>query len=182
MIEYIVDLEGYSILFKPQQSQTEIVQFQREPFTKEAAQRYRKQIQGWLKLHPEAVTEIAPQVLVCLFNSPKLQIRKGVDEFGRGHWLLQNVDERLHFNLSDSHERTDAILDHAKTDRWKTPAPDDDAFADCINLLQHLQPGAKRFLIDELITLENKAESEFLQQKQAMDYLYQNGVFGRFNS
>ena len=51
----------------------------------------------------------------------------------------------------------------------------------CFDLLERVECSSRRYPVDEQITLENCDSSDFISQKRGIDYLYQQGVFGKFD-
>ena len=181
MMEYVIDLEAYSMLIRPQHVDTEIIQFRRDPYTVDAGEHLCNRIRQCLRELPADSASAAPFVFVLLFACNDLIVLRGVDHGGGEHWLVRDlVSDRL-FDFSNGGE----ALQYATLKPWpglqKQGAPEPPIEA-CMDLLQQVQPSAQRYVVGELITPQNKADSEFIRQKQAMDYLYQNGVFGKFDS
>ena len=104
MLEYIVDLEAYSLLFSPrlspQESQTEIIQFVRTPYSYDVATEYRKQVLKHLALSPLEAVDAAPQLFVYLFTSTNFRILRGRDISGGEPWVVQETISKQIFNLS----------------------------------------------------------------------------------
>ena len=86
---------------------------------------------------------------------------------------------RIDFGLKNPY--LESKQKQAKSDQ-KESLPDlsNPVFKSVFDLLEKVQQSAKKYKVDELITLENQARAGFLQDKKNLDYLYNLGVFGTF--
>ena len=99
---------------------------------------------------------------------------------GIEHWFVKdnNTGEVFDFDDRSTEGPNKAGQETARpvnADRV-TSMPSDASF----DLLERLQSSARRYPVDERITLANHENSDFMAKKRGMDYLYQNGVFGKF--
>lgn len=169
-LDYVVDLASFSMLFRPRASDTEVVQFTRIEYTPDAAHRVRDEIRACLPSVSAEWSEAAAYVFAVVFKTERLRVAD--------QCVLDLVDQGV-FDFSSPAGGTPRTFEAA--DLESAFSPDLRPTSNVFDLLESLQPNTRRYAIDERITPANKATSDFVTQKQAMDYLYQNGVFGTFD-
>ena len=181
-MQYIVDLEVYSLLLRPGDADTEVIQYKRSEYTPAAAADLFEQIRAELpRTHPSRTdTESihsATLVFVYMLATTQLRTMRCVDAAGE-HWFARDADSGVVYDFgAQEHANTEAI--HAHGEAIAAGGIDSCPLEASFDLLERVQPSAQRYMVDELITLGTLETSEFLTQKKAMDYLYQRGVFGK---
>ena len=177
-MQYIVDFDAFSIIFRPKTRTTECIQYRRKNYTSENVEflinGIREQVSEE-KDHGVASTF----VLQYFLRTDDLASFRGQDSAGNKHyWLMDSVKgTRLNpsANRYSSHELS-KIYESGKVAGYSgyqgKPA------ARFFDLMEQVDPLASRFEVEELITLENKDASTLFKEKWSMSYLAQNGVFG----
>ena len=176
---YIIDLEAFSMLFRPRESDTEVIQFERFDYTPGNAEQIYRTITQCAQANDPAWSLTASLVFIYLLRTDQLMVMEMTD--GIEHWFVKdnNTGEVFDFDDRSTEGPNKAGQETARpvnADRV-TSMPSDASF----DLLERLQSSARRYPVDERITLANHESSDFMAKKRGMDYLYQNGVFGKFN-
>lgn len=180
-MEYISDLETYSLILRPVQDGTEIIQYTRTDYSADAATQVFLEIDACLNHDATLQPLAATFVLVYLLDNSPLQTYLGNNSAGQDHWFVREPANPTNvfdfFATEKGAGDLPAIYSAATATTCPEPAarPSEAAF----ELLQIVQPAAQRYAVDERITPESKTNSEFLAHKRASDYLYQKGVFGK---
>ena len=115
----------------------------------------------------------AALVFVYLFKTDQLQTKRWVSEKTQHCFVVDAVSGGV-FDFGFGIEASDDNADDAPLG-GADGRPTSAAF----DLLCRIQPSAQRYIVDEVITPQTLATSEFLNHKKAEDYLYQRGVFGK---
>ncbi|RPG26435.1 MAG: hypothetical protein CBC10_004770 [Gammaproteobacteria bacterium TMED50] len=175
---YIIDLEAFSMLFRPRESDTEVIQFERFDYTPGNAEQIYRTITQCAQTNDPAWSLTASLVFIYLLRTDQLMVMEMTD--GIEHWFVKdnNTGEVFDFDDRSTEGPNKAGQETARpvnADRV-TSMPSDASF----DLLERLQSSARRYPVDERITLANHESSDFMAKKRGMDYLYQNGVFGKF--
>ena len=174
---YVIDLEAYSLVFRPREHDTEFMQIQRAEYTADNAELALTTISDAHSDNDADWSLTASMVFVYLLHTERLCIMRGQIESAT-HWFVQDHVSQQVFDFTEP-PADERIYETAK------PAFDDSVGSmpteACFDLLERLQPTSPRYPVDQHITPENQANSDFIAQKRGMDYLYQNGVFGKFD-
>ena len=167
-MKYVLDLESFSLVLRPRQHDTEVIQIERSPYTVAEGLRVADQLRTLLPEDTMAWSEAAAMAFVFLFREHDFAL------YSNGRWLVvdSNNQTQFTFHRNDKGNQQAGEL---------TDIGDVKPSSSCFDLLEQVQPSAKRYVVDELISSSDPKNSDFLSQKQAMDYLYQGGVFGRFD-
>lgn len=167
LMDYVIELESYSLLFLPRQVDTEVLQFQRLEYSVQAGEQLVQKLLSLRNPEESGWSRSAAFALLAMFGGDRLHAEYSADGNEVGNWRLVDEDVQHAFCFTNQ-------------DNLPVPSEYQELLPDetCLDLIQQLQPVSSRYTIDELITPMNQADSEFVQQKQAMDYLYQRGVFG----
>ena len=110
-----------------------------------------------------------------------LELRSYKDESDHKFWTIFHTTSSTYIDFGLKNPYLDSIQKQAKSDQ-KESLPDlsNPIFKSVFDLLVKVQQTAKRYEVDEIITLENQSQAGFLQDKKNLDYLYNLGVFGTF--
>ena len=124
---------------------------------------------------------IASLTTLYLVVPRNLELRSYKDESDQKFWTIFHTatSTRIGFELENPY--LDSEQKQARSDQ-KESLPDlsNPIFKSVFDLLVKVQQTAKRYEVDEIITLENQSQAGFLQDKKNLDYLYNLGVFGTF--
>ena len=110
-----------------------------------------------------------------------LELRSYKDQSNNKFWTIFHTatSTRIDFDLENPY--LDSKQKQAKSyQKESLPDLSNPVFKSVFDLLAKVQQTAKRYEVDELITLENQGQAGFLQDKKNLDYLYNLGVFGTF--
>ena len=177
-MQYIVDFDAFSIIFRPKTRTTDCIQYRRKDYAPKNVEFLINAIRE--QLPSEKYSSVASIfVLQYFLRTDSLVSVGGLDSTGNTHyWLMDRVTgKRLDpfVNRYSSHELT-KIYDSGKVAGYSgsqgKPA------ARFFDLMEQVDPLASRFEAEELITVKNKDASTLFKEKWSMSYLAQNGVFG----
>ena len=179
-LDYIVDFEGFSLLFRANKNSTEFIQYRRRDYTKTHAAELSQQILEHLP-EPKDDSMAAAIALQYLIKTSALLCYSAPDHCGNGHYWLVDRDTLDVFDPTGG-RFTDAqrALIYAAGEACDLVDLVEAAGLRIFELMVQIQTTAVRFEVDEIITPDNKNESTFLREKWSMNYLYQRGVFGTF--
>ena len=180
--ENVVDLESFSLAFRPLTNSTEIIQYTRFPFTKETITKINS------KLKPHLVdfgsgdsSLIAALTTLCLVVPGILELWSYKDQSDNKFWSIFDSVSSTHIDLGLNNPFLESKQKQAESDEKESlPDLNNPVFKSVFDLLVKVQQTAKRYEVDEIITLENQDQAGFLQDKKNLDYLYNLGVFGTF--
>ena len=178
----IVDLESYSLLFRPLKDSTDIIQFTRYPYSQDNVNLIKSLINQQIgTIKAKDISAVASSVFIYLLKSEQLAMQAITDKSNIRYWCVCDSVSSVVFNLvselgSLPNQSSDLRNDHQEN----SPLSDPLIIGKAFDFLMLVQPKAKRYQIDEIITIENQENSGFLKDKKAMDYLYNLGVFGTF--
>ena len=183
-LDYIVDFEGFSLIFRPMGNATEIVQYRRMTYSKDNLYLATEQILDHL---PKAQEDdlFATRLLQSLIKTDQLVTCQGIDVRGTSLYWLIDGDTKEVFDPNTSRRDYQYSLAelapiYAAGNAPANTRPNSEPSSRLFDLLMKIQKTAQRYEIEEVITPETKDSSTFLKEKWNMDYLYQNGVFGTF--
>ncbi len=178
-MRYVVDLEAYSLLLRPGETDTEVVQFSRAEYSADEAARLYEGIRAQLPGAEGEWLVHAPLVFVYLLQTDQLLTKRGLDSAGNEHWFVADAVSGHVFDFAEATEGSTLDGVHRDAEVADSGEADGRPPVAALDLIERVQPSAQRYMVDEVITLESMESSEFLAHKQAMDYLYQRGVFGK---
>ena len=180
--ENVVDLESFSLAFRPLTKSTEIIQYTRYPYTKETISKINSKLKSQLLDFSSADSSLIASLTTLYLVVPGiLELRSHKDEADNKFWTIFHTTSSTHIDFGLENLCLDNKQKQAKSDR-KESLPDltNPVLKLVFDLLVKVQRSAKRYEVDELITLENQGQAGFLQDKKNLDYLYNLGVFGSF--
>ena len=124
---------------------------------------------------------IASLTVLYLVVPGILELRSYKDQSDHKFWTIFHTTSSTNIDFGLENSYLENKQKQAKSDR-KESLPDlsNPVFKSVFDLLVKVQQTAKRYEVDELITLENQGQAGFLQDKKNLDYLYNLGVFGTF--
>ena len=177
-MQYIMDFDAFSIIFRPKTRTTDCIQYRRKDYAPKNVEFLINAIREQLCLEKYS-SVVSIFVLQYFLRTDRLVSLAGLDSSGKKHyWLMDRVTgKRLDpsVNRYPSHELT-KIYDSGKVAGYSgsqgKPA------ARFFDLMEQVDPLASRFEVEELITVKNKDASALFKDKWSMSYLAQNGVFG----
>ena len=175
-MQYIVDFDAFSIIFRPKTRTTECIQYRRKNYTPENVEFLINRIREHLSEERDNGAA-STFVLQYFLRTDDLVSVKGQDSAGNKHYWLMDKVKGTQLNPSANryspHELA-KIYESGRCgiQRKRKPA------AKFFDLMEQVDPLASRFEVEELITLENKDASTLFKEKWSMSYLAQNGVFG----
>lgn len=178
----IVPLETFALIFRTLDHGTDIIQLQRHAPTAENTDR----LLSSLKDKAEALSikkESAGLAFAffTLIDSTSLELQVTRDPSNRKYWYVADPASSVFFDPNPEKYSSEDL-----NEMYSKGVSDESIFSDTatlsksFDLLMQVQPKAKRYEIEEIITIENQENSAFLNDKKAMDYLYNLGVFGTF--
>ena len=124
---------------------------------------------------------IASLTVLYLVVPGVLELRSHKDEADNSFWTIFHTTSSTNIDFELENPYLDSKQKQAESDE-KESLPDlsNPVFKSVFDLLAKVQQTAKRYEVDELITLENQGQAGFLQDKKNLNYLYNLGVFGTF--
>ena len=172
-LRHVADLASFSMLFRPVATGSEVIQFTRAEYTDQSVERTFRHIIDHLPDPSDEWSEAAAFVFAVSFDAD--HFRLGRSDGG----VVSLVHDTVADRVADFSRRQlrPGSADFVAASPATAACPTTQVF----DLLETVQRTARRYNIDERITPENLSTSGFVMQKQAMDYLYQNGVFGTFD-
>ena len=180
--ENVVDLESFSLAFRPLTQSTEIIQYTRSPYTKETITKINSEIRSGLGDFDSGDTSlIASLTALYLLVPGVLELRSYKDQSNTKFWTAFHTISSVYIDFAAENPYLEETQKQADSYR-KENIPDlsNPVFKSVFDLLVKIQQTAKRYEVDEIITLENQGQAGFLQDKKNLDYLYNLGVFGTF--
>ena len=175
---YIIELEAFSMLFRPRESDTEVIQFQRSDYTPANAGQIYQSIALCEQKDDQVWSRTACLVFIYLLKTDRLLVMEGIA--GTEHWFVKDRISGDIFDFDHRHEGRNTVPDNAAHETAHPVSADGETSMPteaCFALLERLQSSARRYPVNERITLANREDSDFITKKRGMDYLYQNGVF-----
>jgi hypothetical protein len=177
-MQYIVDFDAFSIIFRPKTRTTECIQYRRKNYTPENVEFLIKAIREQV---PEEKDDGAASTFVLQYflRTDDLVSVRGQESTGNKHYWLMDKVRGTQLNPSANryspHELA-KIYESGKVAGYS--GSQSKPAAKFFDLMEKVDPLASRFEVEELITLENKDASTLFKEKWSMSYLAQNGVFG----
>ena len=177
-MQYIVDFDAFSIIFRPKTRTTECIQYRRKNYTPENVEFLIKGIREQVS-EEEDNGAASTFVLQYFLRTDDLVSVRGQDSAGNKHYWLMDRVKGTQLNPSANRYSPHELAKIYKSGKVAgysgskgKPA------AKFFDLMEKVDPLASRFEVEELITLENKDASTLFKEKWSMSYLAQNGVFG----
>ena len=180
--ENVVDLESFSLAFRPLTNSTEIIQYTRYPYTKETITKIKSKLKSHLVDFSSGDSSLIASLTSLYLVVPGiLELRSYKDQSNNKFWEIFDTTSSTHIDFGLENPFFESKQKQAESDE-KESLPDlsNPVFKSVFDLLVKVQQTAKRYEVDEIITLENQDQAGFLQDKKNLDYLYNLGVFGTF--
>ena len=180
--ENVVDLESFSLAFRPLSHSTEIIQYTRHPYTTEIITKINSKLRTHsIDFSSGDTTLIASLTALYLLVPGVLELRSYKDQSNTKFWTAFHTISSVYIDFAAENPYLEETQKQADSYR-KENIPDlsNPVFKSVFDLLVKIQQTAKRYEVDEIITLENQGQAGFLQDKKKLDYLYNLGVFGTF--
>jgi len=179
-MRYVVDLEGYSFVFRPDRESTEIIQFTRPSLSPKTLKATLRVVSSELPAKYSSLSTLNRSMLLLFtLKSPSLELRKyaSPEESRNNFYCVFNAATEEIIVPDDG---TDSLLEItvAETRRARYPSKNGVPSKLLMNLLNGMLPTSRRFYVDEVISANNLEKSHFLSTRKSMDYLFNLGVFG----
>ncbi len=179
-MRYVVDLEGYSFVFRPDRESTEIIQFTRPSLSPTTLKAKLRAVSSELPAKYSSLSTLNRSMLLLFtLKSPSLELRKyaSPEESRNNFYCVFNAATEEIIVPDDG---TDSLLEItvAETRRARYPSKNGVPSKLLMNLLNGMLPTSRRFYVDEVISANNLEKSHFLSTRKSMDYLFNLGVFG----
>ena len=163
--ENVVDLESFSLAFRPLTNSTEIIQYTRYPYTKETITKINSKLKSHLVDFSSGDTSLIASLTALYLVVPGiLELRSYRDQSDNKFWTIFHTASSIHIDfrsgtpcLESSQKQADS---NQKEDLPNLSSP---VFKSVFDLLVKVQQTAKRYEVDEIITLENQGQAGFLQ-------------------
>ena len=180
--ENVVDLESFSLAFRPLPHSTEIIQYTRYPYTKETITDINSKFKSHLVDFSSGDSSLIASLTTLYLVVPGiLELRSYKDQSDKKFWTIFHTTSSTHIDFGLENPYLDSKQKQPKSDcKENMPDLSNPVFQSVFDLLIKVQHSAKRYEVDEIITLENQDQAGFLQDKKNLDYLYNLGVFGTF--
>ena len=178
----VVDLESFSLVFRPLTHSTEIIQYTRYPYSTEIITKINSKLRSYsIDFSSGDTTLIASLTALYLLVPRVLELRSYKDQSNTKFWTAFHTISSVYIDFAAENPYLEETQKQADSYR-KENIPDlsNPVFKSVFDLLVKIQQTAKRYEVDEIITLENQGQAGFLQDKKNLDYLYNLGVFGAF--
>ena len=179
-MRYVVDLEGYSFVFRPDRESTEIIQFTRPSLSPTTLKATLRVVSSKLPAKYSSLSTLNRSMLLLFtLKSPSLELRKYTppEESKKNCYCVFNAATEEIIVPNDSSDARFEIT-VAETKRARYPSKNGVPSQLLMNLLNGILPTSKRFYVDEVISADNLENSHFLSTRKSMDYLFNLGVFG----
>ena len=179
-MRYVVDLEGYSFVFRPDRESTEIIQFTRPSLSPTTLKAKLRVVSSELPAKYSSLSTLNRSMLLLFtLKSPSLELRKyaSPEESRNNFYCVFNAATEEIIVPDDG---TDSLLEItvAETRRARYPSKNGVPSKLLMNLLNGMLPTSRRFYVSEVISANNLEKSHFLSTRKSMDYLFNLGVFG----
>ena len=179
-MRYVVDLEDYSFVFRPDRESTEIIQFTRPSLSPTTLEAKLRVLSSELPTKYSSSSTLNRSMLLLLtLKSPSLELRKytSPEESKKNCYCVFNAATEEIIVPDDS---SDSLFEIkvAETKRARYPSKNGVPSKLLMNLLNGMLPASRRFYVDEVISVDNLENSHFLSTRKSMDYLFNLGVFG----
>ena len=180
--ENVVDLESFSLAFRPLTDSTEIIQYTRYPYTTETIKKINSKFRRhFIDFSSGDSSLVASLTTLYLVVPGILELRSYKNQSDNKFWTTFHTASSAHINFGLENPYSESTQKQANSDQ-KESLPDlsNPVLKSVFDLLVKVQQTAKRYEVDEIITPENQGQAGFLQDKKNLDYLYNLGVFGTF--
>ena len=179
-MRYVVDLEGYSFVFRPDRESTEIIQFTRPSLSPTTLKAKLRAVSSELPAKYSSLSTLNRSMLLLFtLKSPSLELRKyaSPEESRNNFYCVFNAATE---EIIVPDEGPDSLFEItvAETRRARYPSKNGVPSKLLMNLLNGMLPTSRRFYVDEVISANNLEKSHFLSTRKSMDYLFNLGVFG----
>ena len=179
-MRYVVDLEGYSFVFRPDRESTEIIQFTRPSLSPTTLKATLRVVSSELPAKYSSLSTLNRSMLLLFtLKSPSLELRKytSPEESKKNCYCVFNAATEEIIVPDDGSDSLFEIT-VAETKLARYPSKNGVPSKLLMNLLNGMLPTSRRFYVDEVISANNLEKSHFLSTRKSMDYLFNLGVFG----
>jgi len=179
-MRYVVDLEGYSFVFRPDRESTEIIQFTRPSLSPKTLKATLRVVSSELPAKYSSLSTLNRSMLLLFtLKSPSLELRKyaSPEESRNNFYCVFNAATEEIIVPDDGPDSLFEIT-VAETRRARYPSKNGVPSKLLMNLLNGMLPASRRFYVDEVLSAKNLENSHFLSTRKSMDYLFNLGVFG----
>ena len=179
-MRYVVDLEGYSVVFRPDRESTEIIQFTRPSLSPKTLKATLRVVSSELPAKYSSLSTLNRSMLLLFtLKSPSLELRKyaSPEESRNNFYCVFNAATEEIIVPDDGPDSLFEIT-VAETRRARYPSKNGVPSKLLMNLLHGMLPTSRRFYVDEVISANTPEKSHFLSARKSMDYLFNLGVFG----
>ena len=179
-MRYVVDLEGYSFVFRPDRESTEIIQFTRPSLSPTTLEAKLRVVNLELSAKYSSLSTLNRSMLLLFtLKSPSLELRKysSPEESKKNCYCVFNAATEEIIVPDDGSDSLFEIT-VAETKRARYPSKNGVPSKLLMNLLNAMLPASRRFYVDEVLSANNLENSHFLSTRKSMDYLFNLGVFG----
>ena len=179
-MRYVVDLEGYSFVFRPDRESTEIIQFTRPSLSPTTLKAKLRAVSSELPAKYSSLSTLNRSMLLLFtLKSPSLELRKYASpEESRNNFYCVFNAATEEIIVPDDGDDSLFEITVAETRRARYPSKNGVPSKLLMNLLNGMLPNSRRFYVDEVISANNLEKSHFLSTRKSMDYLFNLGVFG----
>ena len=178
----IFNLESFALIFRPLDQGTEIIQLTPHTRTNQQIDSTISSLRAHIDLSCiEKDSAALTFAFFCLIDPAQLEIQVAPDPLNQKYWFIKDTASSRFFDLCPTpYSQTDIDQMHSLGKAETSIFSESAILSRSFDLIVSVQPKAKRYQIEETITIENRKDSAFLNDKKAMDYLFNLGVFGTF--
>ncbi len=179
-MRYVVDLEGYSFVFRPDRESTEIIQFTRPSLSPTTLKAKLRVVNSKLPAKYSSLSSLNRSMLLLFtLKSPSLELRKytSPEESKKNCYCVFNATTE---EIIVPDDVSDSLFEITVADTKLARYPSKNGVPSklLMNLLNDMLPASRRFYVDEVLSACNLENSHFLSTRKSMDYLFNLGVFG----
>ena len=179
-MRYVVDLEGYSFVFRPDRESTEIIQFTRPSLSPTTLKAKLRVVNSELPAKYSSLSTLNRSMLLLFtLKSPSLELRKysSPEESKKNCYCVFNTATEEIIVPDDG---SDSLFEITVADTKLARYPSKNGVPSklLMNLLNGMLPASRRFYVDEVISANDLENSHFFSTRKSMDYLFNLGVFG----
>ena len=178
----IFNLESFTLIFRPLDKGTDIIQLKPDSCTDKRVEVTISSLRDHIDLSCiEKDSAALAFAFFSLLDSEQLEIQVAPDPINQKYWFVRDLASSRFFDVCPTpYSQTDIDQMHSLGKAETSIFSESAILSRSFDLIVSVQPKAKRYQIEETITIENQKDSAFLNDKKAMDYLFNLGVFGTF--
>lgn len=178
----IFKLENFALIFRPLKQGSDIIQLTPHTYTDKQVDSIISSLRAHIELSCiEKDSAALAFAFFCLIDSSQLEIQVAQDPKNQRYWFVKDHTSSRFFDVyPPPYNQTDINQMHSSGKAETSIFSESAILIRSFDLIVRVQPKAKRYQIEETITIENQKDSAFLNEKKAMDYLFNLGVFGTF--